>query len=149
MLNFSSMIHINSNTAIPENELNFTASTSSGPGGQHVNRTNTKVTLLFDLENSQSLTRQQKDKIHRSLANRINNDGMLSISSQEYKSQYSNKKNALEKFEYLLRQVLKPHKKRKHTRVPRSEKRKRLQNKKHRGEKKKLRHVDWKNMRDV
>ena len=143
------MIHINSNTTIPDNEIQFTASTSSGPGGQHVNRTNTKVTLLFDLEQSASLSSQQKDKIRRALGNRINNDGVLSISSQVYKSQYSNKKNVLEKFEYLLRYALKPHKKRKYTRVPQSEKRKRLQNKKQRSDKKKMRNVDWQNMRDI
>lgn len=143
------MIYINSHTAIPESELLFKASTSSGPGGQHVNRKNTKVILIFDLENSDSLSKEQKNKIKNVLGNRINNDGFLILSSQEYKSQYANKKIALERFENLLREALKPHKKRKHTRVPRSEKQRRLNNKRSRSEKKKMRKIDWKNLRNL
>ena len=142
------MLYIDSNMIIPDDEISFSASTSSGPGGQHVNRTHTKVVLTFDIENSKILSNAQKDRIKHVLRNRISKDGVLSVSSQVYKSQYANKKNALERLQLLLREALTPQKRRKPTNVPFSERQKRLKNKRHRSEKKKLRKTDWNNLRD-
>ena len=124
---------------IPEDELVFTFSRSGGPGGQNVNKVNSKATLFFDVENSSVLSDQQKRMIKAKLANRINKDGVLQVVSQEYRTQAANKKAATDRFAELLQKALTSKRRRKKTKVPKSAKRKRLQKKKERGEIKKMR----------
>ncbi|ADU61930.1 MAG: aminoacyl-tRNA hydrolase [Pseudodesulfovibrio sp.] len=133
------MIRINDRIAIPWSEIEFTASRSSGPGGQHVNTTDSRVTLLFDVAASQSLTQLEKMVVTGKLRRRIDKRGVLSISSQTFRSQKSNKDSAVDRFVELMRWALTPVTPRKDTAVPRSAKRKRLERKRHTADRKRQR----------
>ena len=133
------MIRITENLSIPENELTFTASGSSGPGGQHVNKTSTRVTLWFDLKNSPSLRPEQKQRIAEKLPTRINRNGFLRVSAQRHRSQSANRDQTIERFAQLLEDALAETPERRATRVPKRTKKQRLENKKHHSRKKQLR----------
>ena len=120
-------------------ELTFSASQSSGPGGQHVNKVNTKVTLRFDVVNSKLLNTEQKATILKKLKSKINNKGIFIIFSQSTRSQIKNKEEAVQKLDRLLTEVFTKKKPRKSTKPTKSAVRKRLDNKKKQSEKKKLR----------
>lgn len=135
----SRILQVTSSVAIPLPELHFRTSRSSGPGGQNVNKLETKVELLFDVDRSPSLSDEQKDSLHRSLEGRIDDDGILHVSSQRSRSQWENKELAIEKFAALLRSALKPRKKRLATGATRASKERRLHSKKIHGQKKKTR----------
>ena len=126
--------------AIPEQELRFRASRSSGPGGQNVNKVNTRVTLHFDVRHSPSLTPEQKSLISRKLQTRINKEGVLYLHAQRAASQALNRADLVDKFCRLLREALAPRKVRKETRVSQRSIEKRLDQKKQRGRVKQLRH---------
>lgn len=127
------------NTRIPDGEFIFSTSRSGGPGGQNVNKVNTKVELRFNVWESDSLSPEEKSKIERKLKNRINSNGELLIVSQSERTQLRNKKKALEKFYELLALALTEKKKRKKTMPTKASKAKRLEKKKMRGTIKKLR----------
>ncbi|MFP4572783.1 MAG: alternative ribosome rescue aminoacyl-tRNA hydrolase ArfB [Desulfosalsimonas sp.] len=133
------MIHIKNDLAIPENELGFTASGAGGPGGQHVNKTSTRVTLWFDVENSPSLNPGQKKLISEKLSTRINKNGMLHISARKHRSQAANRQLTVERFALLIREALEKAPERKKTRVPRRAKKYRLEEKRHTSRKKQWR----------
>ena len=133
------MIKINSTLSIPNNEISFRFSGASKPGGQHVNRSNTRATLLFDVESSDSLSSAQKKRLAEKLGDRINKEGIMQVSSQDYRSQRRNRIEAMKKFAGLLRRALERSPRRKPTRRTRSSNEKRLERKKRRGRKKKLR----------
>jgi ribosome-associated protein len=118
---------------IPDNELRFTFSRSSGPGGQNVNKVNSRVTLWFDVKESSSLTELQKNKIRSRLANRINEAGILSITSTTYRTQRANREDAVHRFQALIAAALTERPVRKKTKIPRRIHEKRLQVKKRRG----------------
>jgi ribosome-associated protein len=128
------MIDILPGIAIPESELRFVASRASGPGGQNVNKVSSRITLLFDVAASPSLDDEQKAKIAQRLATRINRDGVLQVSSQRHREQGMNRAAALERFAGLLRDALTDAPPRRKTRVPRAAKKRRLEEKKKRGE---------------
>ncbi len=107
-------------------ELIFKSSRSSGPGGQHVNKTSTKVELRFDVNNSGLLSTEEKIIILKKLSNRISQDGILILSSQESRSQLENKEITINKFYLLITKALTPEKKRKATRPTRASKERRL-----------------------
>ncbi len=133
------MVEINETLYIPEEELRFTASRSGGPGGQNVNKVNTRMTLLFDLEKTASLDESQKERIRRRLANRISKDGILQVSSQQYRTQGANRQAAIDKFARLVAASLRRPRARRKTRTPRSVVEKRLEKKSIRGEVKRSR----------
>jgi ribosome-associated protein len=133
------MIRITNTLSIPLREIRFVYGTSTGPGGQHVNRVATKATLLFDLNRTTTLTNSHRRRLDIVLATRINKEGVLRVSSSKYRSQKANRDAATERFVELLNIALTPAKKRKSTRVSRSQKKKRLEHKKKRSETKKLR----------
>jgi ribosome-associated protein len=133
------MIKINRRLKIPEDEISFTFSTSSKPGGQNVNKVNTRATLLFDVKSSRALGERQKRVIEKKLGTRINKEGILRVSSQKYRSQHDNRKAAREKFSKLLNEALKRPPRRKPTITPPRAKARRLENKRKRGRLKKLR----------
>jgi len=133
------MLEIKDGLKIPENEISFTFSTSSKPGGQNVNKVNTRVTLLFDVEKSRRLSEKQKKLIEKKLSTRINKEGILRISSQRFRTQGENRKAAREKFAKLLKSALSAPPRRKKTKKPRSAKKRRLEEKRRRGKLKKLR----------
>jgi ribosome-associated protein len=125
-------IPIRPGLAIPAEEIEFTASRSSGPGGQHVNVTESRVTLWFDLEGSPSLSESQKARIRERLAGRLGKDGRLRISVQSERSQHQNKAAALELFAALVAQALAPRKARRPTRPTQASKERRLDAKRRR-----------------
>jgi len=97
-------------------EFQFLTSRSSGPGGQNVNKVNSKVELRFDIQNSALLSDEQKDMLLKKLATKITSEGILSIVSQRDRSQLANKEDAVEKLYLLIGKALKPVKPRKNTR---------------------------------
>lgn len=110
-------------------ELVFKTSRSSGPGGQHVNKVNTKIELRFNITESKILSETDKSILLSKLKNKINNEGELIIISQEDRSQLKNKENAIVRFLELLEEVFKPDKKRVPTKPSKSKKEKRLKTK--------------------
>lgn len=133
------MIQINESLTIPFREVQFVYGTSSGPGGQHVNKVATKATLRFSVLQSSSLNAAQQNRILNTLSTRINKAGVLRVSSSKHRSQRANREATIERFSKLLSEALKIQKKRKKTSVTRSQKRKRVECKKKRGETKRLR----------
>lgn len=115
-------------------ELEFLTSRSSGPGGQNVNKVNSKVELRFDIPNSKILTGEQKERLLIKLATKVTGDGVLIIASQRDRSQLSNKEDAIIKFYKLVNSALKPVKKRKATRPTKSSIENRLTGKRIRSE---------------
>lgn len=127
------MIPIQSDLEIPDEEVRFVASRSSGPGGQNVNKVNSRMTLLFDLAASAALSEGQKQRIAERLATRINREGILQVSSQKHRDQGANRAAALDRFAELLREALREEPPRKKTRVSRAAKARRIEEKKKRG----------------
>lgn len=117
-------------------ELNFKAIRSSGSGGQHVNKVSSKIELLFDLRNSLVLEEEQKELICKNLRNKLTKEGLLILQCQESRSQHRNKDIVIHRFLDLLKTALEVPKSRKKTKVPKSVKEKRLQNKRNASEKK-------------
>ncbi len=134
-----SPIQINQTVSIPIRELSFTFSCSSGPGGQHVNKVNTRVTLWFDISKSNNLSAKQKEIIQEKLTSRINKNSVLRIVSYKHRSQNANKMAVIENFCTLIRQALVRKKRRTKTTVSKGQKLKRLSNKKIRSRLKKSR----------
>ena len=130
---------VNPELTIPRSELRFETSRSSGPGGQNVNKVETRVTLLFDLEGSQSLTAGQKERLTRRLAGRINRAGLVRVVSQRHRTQAANRKASEERFVELVRDALERRKTRRPTRKPKRAERARLEDKRKRSQVKDLR----------
>lgn len=127
-------------TKILKAELDFRTSRSSGSGGQHVNKVATRMELLFDVDGSQFLNDAQKQRIKRKLHNRITKEGVLQLDCSETRSQHRNKQLVISQFEQLIREALRPPKRRK--KVPRSRQanpKKRLEAKRRKSEKKEMR----------
>lgn len=125
-----------------EKEIRFITSRSSGPGGQHVNKTETRVSLYWNLWTSNVLNAQNKQLIAKSLSNRINNEGDLILHSEKTRSQAQNKEDALKLFFDLLDKALAPRKIRKATKPTRASVEKRIELKKMRSATKKDRRKD-------
>ena len=106
-----------------------------------MNKVETKVELLFDVRHSASLTVDDRSNLLHQLGSRLDGEGILHIVSQESRSQWANREQAVAKFAEILRSALKPVKKRTKTKLPASAKRKRLEHKKRRGEIKKMRRM--------
>lgn len=134
-----SHIQINRRLSIPSSELEFRASRSGGPGGQHANTTATRVQLRWNVRESQSLSDRRRQLILSRLSNRIDQEGVLQLASDTHRSQHRNREEVTERFAEMVAQALRPRKTRKKTRPTRASKEKRLRNKKHRGRIKKLR----------
>jgi ribosome-associated protein len=127
------MIEISPGLAIPDWEITFTASRSGGPGGQNVNKVNTRVTLAFDVVGSPTLVPRQKARILERLATRISRDGVLQVVSQRHRTQAANRTAALERFVELLRIALAREAPRVPTRPTRMATERRVESKKLRG----------------
>lgn len=133
------MIQVTETLSISEDELSFTASRSAGPGGQNVNKVNTRVTLWFDVENSPSLSPQQQELIRRRLSRRVSRAGVLRIVCQKHRSQSANRKAAIENFIELLSAALQVRKRRKRTNMSAAARQDRRQEKAQRSELKRIR----------
>lgn len=120
-------------------ELVFSTSRSSGPGGQNVNKVNTKVTLKFDVAGSAVLTEEEKQIITAKLATRITTEGILVLVSQDKRSQLENKEAVREKFAKLIAKAFEKKKARKATKPSKASVKERIETKKRNAEKKKWR----------
>lgn len=120
-------------------ELVFTASRSGGPGGQNVNKVNSKVSLQFHVENSLILTPEEKVVIAEKVASKINRDGFVMLSAQESRSQADNKTTVVAKFDKLIAKAFERKKARKATKPSKSAVHERIKKKKVLSEKKKWR----------
>ncbi len=133
------LLQINDEVAIPLSELAFRYARSSGPGGQHVQRTESKVELLFDLARSPSLTEMQRQLALSRLAGRVDQAGVLHLASQTTRSQLENRAEVTERFRRLLAAALKPAKTRRATRPTSAARQQRLEGKRRRSQAKRLR----------
>lgn len=120
-------------------ELTFSASRSGGPGGQNVNKVNTKVTLKFDVAHSEILSENQKDLIYKKLDSRITKEGILVLTAQDKRSQLENKEAVILKLENLLAKAFARRKVRKPSKPSMSAIQNRITEKKQKSEKKKWR----------
>ena len=120
-------------------ELNFSANRSSGPGGQNVNKVNTKIELRFNVWDSECLSINEKDIILSKLSNKLTSNYELIITVQTTRSQLKNKKEAIRKFISQIEMALTPIKQRKVTKPTPSSRRKRIESKKQLSLKKDLR----------
>ena len=133
------MIEIDEGLTIPERELSFTASRSAGPGGQHVNKVSSRVTLRWHVRDSPSLTDEQRRRILTRLVTRITKDGVLQMHCQKQRSQAANRLEVRGRFADLVRQALRRQRPRRPTRRTRAAEERRLETKRRRARLKRLR----------
>ena len=130
------MIPIDDTLAIPDEEVTFATSRSGGPGGQNVNKLETRVTVRFDIARSPSLSDEQRARLAERLATRVTKDGILQVTSQRHRTQGANREAALLRFAELLASALREEAPRKPTRASRASRQRRLEAKRRLGRKK-------------
>lgn len=130
---------LSSGKEIPETEFEFTFARSGGPGGQNVNKVNSKAILRWDITNSQSISAPMKNRFVERYGSRLTSDGVLVLSSQQHRDQLTNVDECLEKLREMLESVLKPPVIRKPTKIPKAAKIKRTEAKREVGKKKQQR----------
>jgi len=128
-----------STATVPLREIHFRASRSGGPGGQNVNKVETKVEVWWSLDESPAFTPAEKARLRASLGRRIGADGSLRVVSQKFRSQSRNRAAAVERLRALVADALRPRKSRRATRPTASSRESRLESKKRRAATKKLR----------
>ena len=120
-------------------ELVFTTSRSSGPGGQNVNKVNTKGTLKWDISNSEIISKEEKEILSVKLASKITTEGVLVIAAQEKRSQLQNEEEVIQKLDKLISKAFEKKKARKATKPSKGAIQNRIVKKKQLSEKKKWR----------
>jgi len=142
------MLIINDTIKISLKELDFKYVRSSGPGGQNVNKVNSKAVLRWHVEGSKSLKGAVRDRFMKRYRNRISEDGFVQVSSDTYRDRGRNVADCLEKLRAMILMIAKPPKKRVATKPTRAAKAKRLESKKRQGEKKRLRKINHRHADD-
>ncbi len=127
-------ILVNNRLTIPAAELEHTASRSSGPGGQHANKTDSRIQVRWNIPFSSVLNDSQKELLFRVLASRLTDDGDLILASDLHRSQHRNKAEVNQRLAAVVREALVPPKPRRKTKPTRASRRKRLEDKKRRSE---------------
>jgi len=130
---------LSSGREIPETEFEFSFARSGGPGGQNVNKVNSKAILHWDVTNSPSLSVPMKNRFIARYGSRLTAEGVLVLSSQQHRDQITNVDECLEKLREMLESVLHPPVVRKPTKVPKAVKLKRTEAKREVGKKKQQR----------
>ena len=133
------MIRILPDLHLDETELEFRATTAQGPGGQHVNRSQTRIDVLWNIDRSPALGADQRRRIHAALATRISREGVLRVSSQKHRSQARNRDAAVERLVELVAAALHQDPTRVPTKPSRAARKKRVEEKRQRSGVKKLR----------
>ena len=133
------MLNVDNNIAIPETEFEFSFARSGGPGGQNVNKVNTKAVLHWNVKVSPSLPPGVRDRFLTRYHNRITKDGAIVLHSQRYRDQGRNTADCLNRLREMILAVVKPPVKRRPTKPSRGAQQRRLQNKKQNSEKKRSR----------
>lgn len=130
---------IKNGITIPGHELEITASRAGGPGGQHVNKTSTRITVRWNIQQTTALDDKQKERVLKNLKAELTTDGDILLHSSASRSQQQNKKSALERLVDKLRNALCIPKKRRKMGISKKAKEVRMQEKKQRGALKKMR----------
>jgi ribosome-associated protein len=128
------MIRLTDTLIVAENDIVYKFSRSTGPGGQNVNKLNTRVTLLFNITACRALTDEQKQRLLTRLSSRISRDGFLKVVSQRHRTQQANRRAALNRLGELLTAALVDRPVRKPTAVPYGAHQRRLRHKSRRSE---------------
>ena len=132
-------LYIKNGIVIPGHEIEITASRAGGPGGQHVNKASTRITVRWNVLTTSALDTAQKERVVKKLGQRLTAEGDLIIHSSASRSQKQNKDEALKRLAHEVRQALAKPKKRIETKIPKAAEEKRIQQKKKRGQTKKMR----------
>jgi len=125
--------------SIDTEELHLTFERSGGPGGQNVNKLATRATLRFNINTSASLADQHKRRLRQRLGKRISQDGILRVVCSTHRTQAANRRAVVRRFQNLLADALHQQPRRRPTTVPRAVRKRRLQQKRQRGQLKRLR----------
>ncbi len=125
---------VNSRLTIPEAELVLAASRSSGPGGQHVNKTDTRIQVRWNVRESAVLSDNQRQRLLEKLSTRVTEAGDLLVACETHRSQRRNRDEALQRLAALVREALVPPRPRKKTRPSKASRERRLQDKKQRSQ---------------
>ncbi|HRP07619.1 MAG TPA: alternative ribosome rescue aminoacyl-tRNA hydrolase ArfB [Gemmatimonadales bacterium] len=126
-------IYINERLSIPRSELEFKATRSGGPGGQHVNTSSTRIELVWNVTGSPSLWEDERIRLLEKLAHRLDSEGSIRVVAQGERSQLQNREAAVERLAQMVARALVVPKKRKATRPSKASKEKRLEQKRRRG----------------
>ena len=132
-------IEIRDDLRIPRSELTLRATRAGGPGGQHVNTSSTRVELTWNVSSSPSLTDEQRAWLLQRLRSRLDSTGNLRVVASTSRSQYQNREEVIERFARIVAKAMERPRPRKKTRTPRSAHEARIQQKKQRGERKRMR----------
>ena len=125
-------LEVSPDLRVPLAELEFRASRSGGPGGQHVNTSSTRVEVTWDVAGSPALSEEQRQRLLVRLASRLDGSGRLRLVSSSTRSQLRNREDVTERLRDVVAQALVVPKERKRTRTPRAAKAARLESKRRR-----------------
>jgi ribosome-associated protein len=135
-------LNVSPDLAIPRSELEYRATRSGGPGGQHVNTSSTRIELLWDLTGSQAITEDQRQRLRAKLVARLDADGRVRVVANGRRSQRQNRRDAEERLAALIKYALHVPKKRRPTKPTRAAREKRLAEKKRRSVIKRERRIE-------